>query len=327
MADVQPRWVPGLGSRLANLKAQLSAQNKDRGELRVPDLPVESYVGADVDGSIWLRITCDPSRVSTDDLSAAVAIDPSNTGYRVMVSATTADTVAIRFLEEVVQLIDAGHPPGDAGRMALQSWRELLARPPGSPLSEKALVGLFGELEVLATILRHGGELDQWTGWNRDHADFRLPGLVIEVKSTTSADYRRVTIHGLAQLADPEDGSDLILVLRRLEVSPTGTSLPDLTEEIVRLGASRAVLLDRLSRVGYSEQHRGRYEQLRFVSQEVALRSVDGGHPRLVADMLEGIDLSCIDKVTYELNLNGEADADLDTTLADLVEKHLRTTA
>ena len=172
-------------------------------------------------------------------------------------------------------------------------------------------------------ILRHGGELDQWTGWNKDHCDFRLSGVVIEVKSTTSANYRRVQIHGLGQLADPEDGSDLILVLRRLESSPDGRSVPDLTDEIVGLGASRAVLLDRLSQIRYSEQHRTQYENVKFVSQEVALRRVDGSHPRLTPTMLAGVDLSGIDKIDYELNLNGDAVADLDIDLDGLIAEHL----
>ncbi|MEP2372301.1 PD-(D/E)XK motif protein [Ilumatobacter sp.] len=223
----------------------------------------------------------------------------------------------------MVQLLGEGHDPGDVGRTALQNWRDLLARPAGSPLSDNALVGLFGELEVLETILRHGGQLDQWTGWDKDHCDFRLSKLVIEVKSTTSANYRRVQIHGLGQLADPEDGSALVLVLRRLEPSPDGRSVPDLIESIVRLGASRSVLLDRLSNLRYSEQHKDHYDHSKFVSVEVGLRNVDDSHPRLVPSMLAAVDMSSIDKVDYELNLNGDAEADLDTDLDSLIARHL----
>jgi hypothetical protein len=122
-------------------------------------------------------------------------------------------------------------------------------------------------------------------------------------------------------LADPEDGSELVLVLRRVELSPTGRSVPRLIEDIVHLGIARSALLDRLSRVHYSEQHRAEYESTTFVSQEVALRRVDDQHPRLVPEMLEDVDLSCIDKVDYELNLNGVAGADLSVNLQQIIKE------
>ena len=316
-------WTPDIGARLAVLRSTIEKPNTDHAELQIQDLPVDCYLGMETAGSIWLRITCDPSTVAIDDQAAAVRFTVLTDGYKVTIAPTAAESVTDHLLEEMVQLLGDEHEPGDVGRTALQHWRDLLARPAGSPLTDNALVGLFGELEVLETILRHGGHLDQWTGWDKDHCDFRLSKLVVEVKSTTSANYRRVQIHGLGQLADPEDGSDLILVLKRLEPSPDGRSVPDLIDAIVRLGASRSVLLNRLSQVRYSEQHRASYEHSKFVSLEVALRDVDSSHPRLVPSMLVGVDMSCIDKVDYELNLNGDAEADLDTDLESLLASHL----
>lgn|GEM_PF-3452912 len=323
MTDRHKGWTPDIGSRLAVLRSTIDKPGADHAELQIQDLPVECHLGMETAGSIWLRISCEPSAVATDDQAAAVRFTILTDGYKVTIAPIAADSVTDHLLEEMVQLLGDGHTPGDVGRTALQNWRDLLARPAGSPLSDNALVGLFGELEVLETILRHGGQLDQWTGWDKDHCDFRLSNLVIEVKSTTSANYRRVQIHGLGQLADPEDGSDLVLVLKRLEPSPDGRSVPDLIESIVRRGASRSVLLDRLSKVHYSEQHLNHYEHSRFVSVEVALRDVDDSHPRLVPSMLVAVDMSSIDKVDYELNLNGDAEADLNTDLESLIAKHL----
>ena len=325
MSERARRWAPGLGSRLAVLRSELRG-GEDRVEVVVADLPVECHVGVDGNGSTWIRVTCDPSSVSVDDGSAAVRFTVTADGYRLSLAPETPSSVATHFLEEVVELLTDGHTPGDAGHEALKNWRDLLARPAGAPLSESALVGLYGELEVLETIIRLGGALEHWTGWKMDQNDFRLPGLTIEVKSTVSADYRRVRVHGLRQLADPEDGSDLVLVLRRLESSPNGRSLPGLVDDIVRLGVSRSQLLERLSQVRYSEQHRAGYEQIRFVSHELALRQIDETHPRLVPQMLTEVDMTCVDKVDYELNLNGVDTADLARGLDDLVAAALGST-
>lgn len=323
LSDSTNKWTPGLASRAAVLQNKLDNSDHEGIELEIPDLTTRTLLGLDRMGALWLNIECDPRVVDVDDASAAVRFDLRPNGYRITVAPTASQSVAVHFLDEVVQLIADGAPPGTAGRDALQGWRELLARPAGAPLGEKALVGLYGELEVLEIVLANGGDLDSWTGWNSDHADFRLSGLVIEVKSTTSSNFRRVQIHGLGQLDDPQDGSRLVLVLRRLESSADGRSVPDLTDSIVRLGAPRSVLLDRLAQVGYLEVHRSHYEQVRFVSEEIALRNIDSDHPRLVPSMLSNVDLSSVDKINYELNLNGTADADLGMPIEQLLQEGL----
>lgn len=319
-----PAFGPTIAARLAFLESELAAKGSDSVEVALQGLPVNCFLGVDALGSVVLRISCDPRNVTSDDTAVAVSVEPVPSGCRITMRPSAQRHAATNFLEEVIQLVREGHPPGDAGRAALQNWRELLATPPGAPLSDGALAGLYGELEVLLMVLEAGGDIAHWTGWDRDQNDFRLPGLVIEVKATTSPNYRRVTVHGLRQLADPEDGSDLVLVLRRLEASPDGRSVPDLIDEAVKLGASRSVMLDRLSRVDYSDLHRAHYQSRRFVSQEIALRAIDEAHPRLTPAELDRVDLSAIDRVDYVLNLNADADADSD--LRDELEPMIRRT-
>lgn len=320
------RWTPDIGIKMEVLKAQVNRASVTEAELSIDDLPVECRLGVSVEGAAWITITCNPRSVSVDDDVAAVTFKIIGTGYRIRIAQSAPEATRNHLLEEMVELLGGGHPPGDVGRVAIRNWRELLARPHGTRLSDKALVGLHGELEVLETILEAGGKLDYWTGWNKDHCDFRLPGLVIEVKSTTSPNYRRVRIHGLAQLDDPEDGSNLVLVLKRLESSPEGRSVPELVDRAVSLGAVRSQLLEKLLEVGYHEHHRASYEDKRFVSEEAALRNIDDKHPRLIASMLTGVDMSSVDKIDYELNLNGSADADINQTIKELLIEHFGNT-
>lgn len=323
MNDVNQIWLPNVAARLAVLQAELNKPDTHNVELPIPGTPAPCYLGMESGGSIWMRITCEPRSVSIDDQAAAVVFSVIANGYKVAVNPSAPEAITCHLFEEMIQLLIDGHSHGDVGRLALQNWRDLLARPAGTVLSENALVGLFGELEVLQIVLKHGGNFEYWTGWNHDQLDFRLPDLAIEVKSTTSDNYRRVSIHGLGQLADPEDGSDLILVLKRLEPSPLGRSVPSIIEAIVNSGVSRAILLDRLSHIGYSDQHRDHYGHSKFVSTEVALRQIDDSHPRLVPSMFAAVDLSSIDKINYELNLNGDAQADMNIDLDEIVSQYL----
>lgn len=321
MTDPASAWQPSVASLLANLEAPAASGPV---ELQVPEIGRAIFIGMDERHHRWVRITCPPRSVSVDETSAAVSFRIVGDGYMVTVAPTVEKSVARAFLGEIVSLVADGEPPGSAGQLALRNWRELLARPPGQVLDENQLAGLYGELEILETILVHSGSIGAWTGWQRDQNDFRLPGLVIEVKTTLSPNYRRVRIHGLAQLADPQDGSDLVLVLRRLERSPTGRSVPDLVDACVDKGAPRAELLEHLANVGYSEQHRPRYRDVRFVSQEIALRSIDDEHPRITTELLgRSIDLAPIDRVDYVLDLDGTANSDLDTNLEDLIAARL----
>lgn len=318
MPESTDSWEPSVSSRLAVLEHQMGERGAERVYVELPNHD-GVVLGLDVDGRITVDIACATEDVDPDDQSAAVQIRSVPNGCRLTIQATSYRLTAAAFVEAVLAHLAAGGPRGATARVVLNEWRDLLARPPGSPLSDDALTGLYGELEVLERVVRSGGSLTHWTGWNLDHSDFRLPRLAVEVKSTTSADFRRVEIHGLGQLADPEDGSDLVLVLRRLEASPTGRSLPDLVDAIVRLGVSRAELLERLSCVRYSEEHRPHYETRRFVSEELVVRRVDEDHPRLTPERLREIDLTAIDRVDYTLNLNSHHGSDLDSDLDELV--------
>lgn len=321
MSTGQHGWTPGVESLLVKIDEETGSQ---AGELSVPNIMPDSFVGGDPTGRRWLRIVCDPRGVAADRETAAVRFEILSNGYRVVVHEGVEQSIISSFFDEMVRLLGEGEAAGSVGHTAMRRWRELLARPPGPRLTEKQLAGLFGELEVLNMIVEREGSLDAWTGWKSDQNDFRLAGLAIEVKATLSADFRRVRIHGLSQLDDPQDGSDLVLVLWRLERSPEGTSVPDLIDGIVAHGVSRPELIEMLSEVGYSDQHRPHYESFTFVSDEIVLRRIDEHHPRLTrSDFDDMKDLSKLDRIEYDLDLNGDDEADLDQDLGELLDATL----
>ena len=143
-------WSPTIRSYLEVLKFEIADGKMANPEVPLPGLPVESTLGRNLEGDIWLSIRCDPESVSVDDSLALVSIKKWARG-QILVNGSAEESAAVRLFEEVIELLGEAHPPGDAGRAALQNWRELLAKPAGARLSENALVGLFSELEVLSS--------------------------------------------------------------------------------------------------------------------------------------------------------------------------------
>lgn len=325
MSEPAEAWSPGIRDRVAMIRDEADKNPGMRVTNNPPEHP-EVDLGVEPDGGLFIFLRCHRDDVITGSSSARVTISARPDGCLVTIQPPVTDWTAGSFLEEVFARLDEGQEPGGVADAALSRWGDLLAKPAGPRLGSTQLAGLYGELEILERILRSGGSLDSWTGWQMDSVDFRLPGLSIEVKSTVSADYRRVRIHGLGQLTDPLDGSRLVLVLRRLELSATGRSVPELIDALVALGADRPSLLESLYEVGYSEAHREDYLDRRFVSEVVALRDIDPQHPRLTMEMVRATDLQAIDRVDYVLNLNGTETGDIDIGLNELIGQHSGTT-
>jgi len=208
----------------------------------------------------------------------------------------------LRVGEDLLGRLAGGAPPAESPARVIADWRGLFAGAPGNRLAPHALAGLFGELIVLQQLLDAGGSMDWWTGWSKDHVDFRLPGLAVEVKSTMDADHQRIEVHGLAQLEDPPDGSRLLLCLKRLTHSPNGMSVPDLVAALCRR-VPEVDLRTRLVEVGYHAEHEHDYRLDRFVVEEIALYEVDESFPRLTQAMLTKVAAPAVESVDYRLNL------------------------
>jgi hypothetical protein len=189
-------------------------------------------------------------------------------------------------------------------RRVLDEWRQLLSGEQG-PLGAPALAGLFGELNVLRTLLRaDSGLAESWHGPTGAAKDFHLAGNAIEVKTTTAPEGRTIRVHGTDQLEAPTGGS-LCLVWFRLARTPTGISVPDLVEEVLELADDTSTIRKGLAELGYRERDSDRYSSIRYEVVERRCHLVEEGFPRIVMASLTGDALeNGIDDIEYSVDLD-----------------------
>ena len=189
-------------------------------------------------------------------------------------------------------------------RRVLDEWRQLLSGAQG-PLNAQALAGLFGELTVLRRLLQQDpGLADSWHGPGGTAKDFHLAGNAIEVKTTTAPEGWTIRVHGVDQL-EPPAGGDLTLVWFRLLRTASGTSVPDLIEDVLALADNPSPIRRGLAELGYRERDVDRYISIRYEVLERRCYRVDGGFPRIVPASLTGDALEPgIDDLVYSVDLD-----------------------
>lgn len=146
--------------------------------------------------------------------------------------------------EMLSRVDDSGGACIDELMRVLTSWREALARERRG-LSRERVVGLFGELVVLANLAKTDPSRARaaWRGKDGFRHDFFLRN-ALEVKAYLGTESPTVEIHGAHQL-DPPINASLHLLALRLEESDDGRTIDDLIEEIDAYGLPRGLLFDR----------------------------------------------------------------------------------
>lgn len=214
----------------------------------------------------------------------------------------------------IVDQIRHGVDAAEAVRTTLARWRRFWGATPGAGLSPHEIRGLFGELWFLAVwLLPHGhGEAAHWLGPTGARHDFQWPGLAIESKATTSVRGHVHRINGLDQLDPPAEGRLQVFSLRLREEVTASNSIVTLVDSITaELSGDGDALTDfetRLMQAGYSATEADRYDELHFRVINERLYHVTEGFPRLSAgSFLNGLP-DGIERVEYEVNLNGAGD-------------------
>jgi hypothetical protein len=205
----------------------------------------------------------------------------------------------------------AGISAADAVLQTLARWRRFWGAVPAEGLTADAARGLFGELWfLLVWLLPHGTEMmDRWVGATGARHDFQWPGLAIEVKTTTSIRGHIHRINGLDQLDPPERGPLRLFSLRlREEPAATNSLVTVITgiREVIAADAARLDFFeDALAAVGYSSTHEERHAETRFRVVEERLVRVEDDFPRLsVRSLRDGVPRG-IERIDYDVNLDG----------------------
>lgn len=152
--------------------------------------------------------------------------------------------------DHIIESVQAdGALPHLAVLDALREFERLLR--PARALTEEHARGLFGELVILKMLAAKNPlfAVESWLGPFGELHDFRTQSVDLEVK-TSSTEGRNVIISSLNQL-DRVANVPLILIRVRVESSPKGQNLADLTSELTDLGCFRSSLVERLDQAGF----------------------------------------------------------------------------
>jgi len=215
--------------------------------------------------------------------------------------------------ELISGMSDESPVPAEIVHQVLARWRRFWGQIPQGILSQNEIIGLIAELRFLSErLIPEAGPAEavkRWRGPYGSRHDFEWPGSSVEVKSTTSSRGRIFHINGIDQLDPPENGTLYFFGVRLREEGGGETTLPGIIEECYNLISQEGGALDRfesaLIQAGYSPIHNEDYERVRFRVIEEALFEVTKDFPRITAGNFTGGIPAGIERVEYEINLNG----------------------
>ncbi|WP_159077447.1 PD-(D/E)XK motif protein [Polynucleobacter rarus] len=186
----------------------------------------------------------------------------------------------------------------------VSAWQDFMKKGRQN-LTIESQTGLFGELSFLKDLLGLGlkeGAIKTWDGPLNGLQDFHIGFGAIEVKSTISQDGFIAKIGSLDQLSD-STYKPLYLVGKRLALSPNGTTLPMLIDEIrIALAGDLSLLSNfesRLLRSGYLDTHSGAYDRFLVVEKSL-MYEVDEDFPRLTPQLVNPL----VKSARYEIDIS-----------------------
>lgn len=175
----------------------------------------------------------------------------------------------------------------------IEKWRKFFKNTVGNRLSERMIIGLYGELTFIKELKECGIEIvsDMWNGPIKSAQDFQGENVAIEVKTSSANILDYVTISSEVQL-DAADREALFLVGYRVTRNEaTGTTLPELITQVSELLNEQqlARFKANLTCLGYSEDDASFYSK-RYSLKERQSYRVQEGFPRILrSDLPQGV--------------------------------------
>ncbi|MCG8448402.1 MAG: PD-(D/E)XK motif protein, partial [Pirellulales bacterium] len=203
--------------------------------------------------------------------------------------------------------------PAESVRHTIAKWRRFWGHTPLSLLTREKQLGRFAELWFLnfwlLTNIDGDEAIARWRGPTGSRHDFAWSHKAVEVKATTSPRGRLYKVNGLDQLVPPENGELLFFGMNVQEDTGATNCLPAIVARSREKLANNADALARfetlLALAGYLNAHEQEYEKLTVAVREETLFQVRDDFPRLVPKDLPKESFPGVERVEYDINLNG----------------------
>ncbi|MBD9363766.1 PD-(D/E)XK motif protein [Methylomonas fluvii] len=228
-------------------------------------LVTKTTLGAEVSGLIW------------------IALCRQSTGSLDLFTRMTNDVVMT--LEGIRGASDQKAYQTFIGR--IRAWQDFMSRNDNGILCREAELGLFGELELLKSLIATGMPaplaVDAWCGPMGGVQDFAIGTGAIEVKSTVSSNSFPANIGSLDQLDDSLI-QPLFLAGFRFVLSQSGITLPEqigiVRNQLSEFPFAKNDFDSRLLHAGYIDDHADYYSR-RFLQTERKIFHISEIFPRL----------------------------------------------
>lgn len=213
----------------------------------------------------------------------------------------------------------------------LRLWQVFMRSHGPGELTVESQTGLVGELFLLRdTIL--GKQPAQiavagWVGPSDAAQDFVLPGVAIELKTSTASHMEEVHISSLEQLDNEATPTTLVLCRMLLwAADPNGSTLPELISTLrARISEedpdTRSLLETKLFEAGYLDAQADLYSHRKYSVREVSFFLVSGDFPRLTRREVRAGIIAC----SYDVRLSDSESFKLSLAeVDDLVSRSMR---
>ncbi len=319
------------------LESEAPVGERIAARLAIPELSRKLYVGFDSNKQRHLLVPLEADQEGYSDLQSrglsivtrelvVLGFEPKK--YIDIACQDTAGYVIFDLIAaEIAEKLDTGNPK-DVLSDVVSKWRRFWGRLPRDVLSFEEVTGLFAELWFLYHWLiprkSMNGSVDGWRGPFSSRHDFEFQDKSIEVKATTMVQGRIHRIHGVEQLAPPENGLLFLYSLRLREEQGAEDNLPDFVEMCRKKLKDNIDALSKfensLALAGYSPIHNDEYSKYKFRIVDEKLYKVANGFPRIVNEsFVHGLPLG-VGTLEYTINLDGYDNLCVATSPADKIE-------